>query len=81
MWHCQAPPRDPIGPPLLIQDPNTVELLKFNLDLSLATPKPEICEAISTLMDVPPVAFLFKFVDINSGNISYKWIVSVYMYI
>lgn len=76
MWHCQAPPRDPIGPPVLIQDRNTAERLEFIVDLSGATPQPEKCESISTSMDNLPVTFLFKFVEINSGNDSYKWTVS-----
>ena len=76
LW--QDPPRDPIDLPLLIQDHNhsTAGQLKFIVDLLGAAPHPQECEPISNFIDIPSVAFLFKFVDMNSGNISYKWTVS-----
>lgn len=52
------------------------------MDLSGAVPPPENCEPATTSstafmdMRLPAVIFLFKFVEINSGCISYKWTVS-----
>ena len=53
-----------------------MEQLKFIVELSGAAPQAQECEAISTSADTLPVAFLFKFVEVNSGNVSYKWTVS-----
>ena len=47
---------------------------KFVVDLFGAAP--QICGPAGAFTESDTVAFLFKFVDKNSGNVSYKWTVS-----
>ena len=47
---------------------------KFVVDLFGAAP--QICGPTGAFTESDIVAFLFKFVDKNSGNVSYKWTVS-----
>ena len=75
-----SPPRNPIGPPSLIQDNSTERVGQFIVDLSDAAPQPRGREQI-TQTDIPTVAFLIKLEELNSHDVSFIWVVRKWLYI
>ena len=76
----RAPPA-PVGPPLLIPvqtESGRVLAGQFTVDLSGAVPQLENCESANEndITMVSAVAFLFKFEDVDSHNVSFNWTVS-----
>ena len=67
-------PPAPEGPPWLIPVRDSEIAGQFIADLSGAIPQHHSCE--STIENATqPVAFLFKFEDVDSHNISFNWTV------
>lgn len=77
----RAPPA-PIDPPLLIPvqtESGRVPAGQFTVDLLGAAPQLQSCEATNendiTVRQTSPVAFLYKFEDVDSYNVSFNWTV------
>ena len=71
-------PLDPVGRPSLVADQSTERAGQFIVDLSGATPQPQGREQVNQTYAtmIPPVAFLFRFEEIATHNVSYIWTVS-----
>lgn len=72
-------PPAPVGPPLLIPLQKSGRALagQFTADLSGAVPQLQSCESENEDdIIISPVAFLFKFEDVHSHNVSFNWTVS-----
>lgn len=67
-------PHDPIDSPTLRLDQGRDRIGQFIIDVSTAAPQPQAGE-LNQMTVISPVAFLFRFEDMTSNNVSFKWTV------
>ena len=72
-----TPPLNPTGPPRLIPDNSTGRDGQYTIDLSDAIPEGG-SGFVEPSIIYDTVTFLFKFEEVYSHNVSYRWMVSYY---